>query len=186
MHTAIRKAVMEAWEKNGGEVEEWKWWKGCVVAIKSGQAAEVELTAFVTWGLSLACGSATPTNRALCINTQRWLCVSEWLCVCVCVPQACPSDRLWSLSAFLLPLFLPPSLARFCLSCSLHLLHPSVSPSFFKGGPSLPATPSSQHPLNLSVCSSVYLPNQSVHLYSGIITNPRRLPPFFFLPFAFC
>lgn len=49
MQAAIRQVVMEAYEKNGEEVEEWERWRCvCVVAIMGGQEGEVELTAFVT------------------------------------------------------------------------------------------------------------------------------------------
>lgn len=51
MRAAIRQVVMEAYEKNGEEVEEWERWRCvcvCVVVIMGGQEGEGELTAFVT------------------------------------------------------------------------------------------------------------------------------------------
>lgn len=76
--------------------------EGCVVAIKVGHAAEVELAAFVTvrgvevWPTA-AVDQPPPQSQAL-KHTALTLCVSDWVCVCVCVcmwvPQACPSDTL--------------------------------------------------------------------------------------------
>ncbi len=110
-------------------------------------------------------------------QTALTLCVSDCVrtCVCVCVCVSLRPARQTHCEVFL-PFFshsssLPRSFLPFLLSPSFH---PSVSPSLFKGGPSLP---SSQHPLNLSVHSSLYPSNQSVHLYPGIITtaNPSHL-----------
>lgn len=67
--------------------------KGCVEAIRGGQAAEGELTAFVTVGEvqvwpTAAVDQPPPQSHALSAQTHS----SDF--VCVYVPQACPSDIL--------------------------------------------------------------------------------------------
>lgn len=154
------------WEKRGGggwmEVME-----RCVVASKGGQAAEVELTAFVTvqvWSTA-AVDQPPPQSCAHCRQTHTH---SQGVCACVSLRPA----RQTHCEVFL-PFLLSP------------FFHCSNSHSFYKGGPSLPALPSSQHTLNLSVHPSIYPPNQSVYLYSGIITTtiPHTLPPSFLFAF---
>lgn len=68
----------------------------CVVAAKSGQAAEVESTVFVTlqvWSTA-AVYQPPPQSHALCTQTHSTDSACDCAYVCVHVPEACPSDTL--------------------------------------------------------------------------------------------
>lgn len=119
---------------NGGiGEEEWREaMEGCERAIRGAQAAEVELTAFVTvcgvevWPIA-AVDQPPPQSHALTAQTQCADCVSVIVCMCVSLRPA-PQTHC---EVFLLSSSTPPFLlTRFFFSFFQHLSIPlSVVPS---------------------------------------------------------